>query len=341
MFTALFSLMVFVTDCDNTLVHYDSSETHGGIVHTQKVSSASEGELYLDGGLISMPASSGSGKISSVSAMTLAKLDEIAAEGVEIICATGMRASTMLQREKFFPSIKYWACENGGRIFHREKIGEPPVEIADYSNAHDSNIASLRDLKTFTETLTSAGYEVDDKGYLTMIRVKGANLQNIIPQIPDTLRHTFNLGYLDIQCPGYSKLSAARWIIANRLKKASLFGPLPAYPSGHPSTADELSAEHVATAIDSEAEDDFLFMGDDDNDIDIAAAADTSFITKPCSGAMQNFIDNYRSGEDMSRVAKVKTIHEAPFLRHRGTESLLAGVLDIVKTRKSMIAQEL
>ena len=340
MFTALLSLLVFVTDCDNTLVHYDSAETHGGIVHTQEASSASEGELYLEGGLISMPASSGSGKISSVSAMTLAKLDEIAAEGVEIICATGMRASTMLQREKFFPSIKYWACENGGRIFHREKVGEPPVEIADYSNAHDSN-ASLRDLKTFAESLTSAGWEVDDKGYVTMIRVKGADLQNIIPQIPDTLRHTFNLGYLDIQCPGYSKLSAARWIITNRLKNLSLLGSLSTHFSGHQSTADELSAEHVSTAIDSEADDDFLFMGDDDNDVEIAAAADTSFITKPCSSAMQNFIDGYRSGENVSRVAKVKVIHEAPFLRHRGTESLLAGVLDIVKTRKSMIAQEL
>jgi hypothetical protein len=101
----------------------------------------------------------------------------------------------------------------------------------------------------------------------------------------------------------------------------------------------------------------FYFMGDDDNDVEAAAASVEAFITKPCSLKMQNFIDEFASqnkidetGHDQSVrnsndiiddeiVYKVpnKIINEAPFLRHKGTEFLLSMVLDRAKAQKIII----
>lgn len=300
-------MMIFVTDCDNTLVHYDSFEKHG----RSDESVATSSDSYMEHDLITMPASSGSGKIASVSALTVKTLTEIAAEGVEIICATGMRASTMFQREKFFPSIKYWACENGGRIFHRASEGELPTEVVEYSDIFSKNVGSKDDLEAFAELLRVEGWEVDCKGYTTMIRVKGDNLGSVVSRIPPTLSHTFNLGYLDVQYPGCGKLAAVQWIIQNRLKNVKGLKGTDGVP--------------------------FFFMGDDDNDIEIAGASTVAFITKPCSSAMQSFLDDFTSHKNGKKVGPLQHIFEAPFLRHLGTEALLALVLDMAKTENASL----
>lgn len=317
MFGTLLSIMVFVTDCDNTLVHYDSSEK-SGLSGGFEFSQTTGGDIP-DQELIVMPASSGSGKVASVSALTIKRLNDIALENVETICATGMRASTMLQREGFFPTINYWACENGGRIFHRANQGEAPTEIVEYAELFQQNTDSQNDLATFAEVLRGEGWAVDDKGYKTMIRVKGENQETIVPRIPSTLSHTFNLGYLDVQFPGLSKLSAVKWILNNRLNKSKL---------------SEDSAIDISSSMSAvEQNPRFLFMGDDDNDIEIAAASTMAFITKPCSIAMQSFIDQYHSQKKagVEKSVAVQAIHEAPSLRHRGTEALLASVLETIK----------
>lgn len=317
MFGTLLSIMIFVTDCDNTLVHYDSSDK-SELSNALEFTQTTGGDIP-DQELIIMPASSGSGKIASVSALTIKRLNEIALENVETICATGMRASTMLQREGFFPTINYWACENGGRIFHRMNQGEAPTEIVEYAELFQHNTESRNDLATFAAVLRGEGWVVDDKGYKTMIRIKGENQDSIVARIPSTLSHTFNLGYLDVQFPGLSKLSAVKWILDNRLSKSKL---------------SELSAIDIASTLPlKEQMPRFLFMGDDDNDIEIAAASTVAFVTKPCSTAMQSFIDQYhlekKAGIENSIV--VQAIHEAPSLRHRGTEDLLARVLETIK----------
>lgn len=91
----------FVTDCDNTLLHYDTD-----------VSVAANIDL------IQLPASAGSGISGYISTQSIDLLHQIS-NFTTIICSSGMRAATMRQRAPYLPFIKYWICENGGRIFRR------------------------------------------------------------------------------------------------------------------------------------------------------------------------------------------------------------------------------
>lgn len=341
MIGALLSLIWFVTDCDNTLVHYESVDaSHSDGSLSSNFPHKNGNDFPFVEAIINLPASSGSGKVASLSSGTVGKLDEISKEGVQIICATGMRASTMLQREVFFPSISYWACENGGRIFYRENYGEPPKEITEYTELFKSNIELKNDLAAFAETLRNEGLQVDSNGYHTMIRVKGDDLGTVVSRIPHTLSHTFNLGYLDIQYPGCGKLAAARWIIRNhhlqvQRVKADSQNPSNGLLASTPNTLGPHPTENLTDDLP------FFFMGDDDNDVEIASASREAFITKPCSDAMQRFIDTFhlsRSGGNSESFA-VHKVHEAPFLRHRGTETLLENVLQTVRAKRELIMQ--
>ena len=335
--------MVFVTDCDNTLVHYESSTATNEMV------------------LKALPASSGSGKIATVSSKTIELLDQIGALGTTIICATGMRASTMHQRAPFFPSIHYFAVENGGRVFQRHERGGIPVELHEWRQRILLDGQAKEQLDTFAALLTSEGWAVDTNDYHTMIRIKGKDVETLVSRIPPGLTHTFNLGYLDVQLPGCSKLAATEWIIAQlNHRRVSTSSPSPSPP--------------IVLTEDDHA---FLFMGDDDNDVEIAASSQEAFIAQPCSAAMQSFIDKWntvqstegdkitpiltsassevvstlgkeqphhtedsaRRGSDevdmgrkeewyvQGRPVTVRKVHVAPFLTHQGTEALLALVL--------------
>ena len=351
----LSALMVFVTDCDNTLVHYESSHTDDVI-------------------LKALPASSGSGKIATVSSKTVELLDQISALGTTIICATGMRASTMHQRAPFFPSIQYFAVENGGRVFQRQEQGGIPVELPEWRQHIMLDGKAKEQLDTFAAMLTSEGWAVDTNDYHTMVRIKGKDVETLVSRIPSSLSHTFNLGYLDVQLPGCSKLAATQWIIAQL---------------NHRRTS--ASSPPMALTADDHA---FYFMGDDDNDVEIAASSREAFIAQPCSAAMQSFVDSWEtvqsngdngghkttpiltsvislddrnilegnkimdgkqqslftesSGKGDSHVLNARgneewyvygrpviarKVHVAPFLTHKGTEELLALVLKRVQRR--------
>jgi hydroxymethylpyrimidine pyrophosphatase-like HAD family hydrolase len=84
------SMSYFVTDFDGTISHYEL---------------ASEVD---DGRVLRLPASSGSGMIGLFSKDTLSLLKQIKEEKITIICASGQRVQTMLQRAPFFPTIDYW-----------------------------------------------------------------------------------------------------------------------------------------------------------------------------------------------------------------------------------------
>lgn len=242
-----FLMRFFVTDCDNTIVFY-----------SKNLSANSSDVVWL-------PPSSGSGKLGYVSKDVLKNLECISHNST-IICASGMRQSTMLQRQAIFSSIRYWICENGGRIFQRldngdmEEILEWRNEISKISSTEES-ISALRSLSNYFKTL---GWSVDDN-YETMIRLRekhDKNFSEIIPFIPGTLKYTYNLGYLDIHLPHCDKLTSSQWLM-NLLMKEEI------------------------TESDNNP---FYFMGDDDNDIVIASAASAAFITNPCSARMLEFI---------------------------------------------------
>lgn len=271
--------MAFVTDCDGTLVHYNTTI-----------------DSVDDARIVKLEASS-SGKVGLVSQQTLDLLDEIVAGGMTITCASGMRVNTMLTRFLSFPSIKYWILENGGRIFERDDTQDPAImrELNEWKSVAENDDASAAAMAEFKESLQNQeGYlrdfVVDDFGYETMVRIKATQshrdkvrtLAAIRDVVPARLLTTMNLGYLDVCYPHSGKLSATRWLL-ERTKQGAAFD----------------------------------YMGDDDNDVEIGAAARHLFVTCPHSDAMAQLV---------SAREKDGSVTVAPHAGAKGTEALLARI---------------
>lgn len=274
MLNLLASLLYFVTDCDGTLCHYGAS--YPGYNETE---------------LVRLPPSSGSGAVASVSRRTAALLTEISQVPATVICASGMRRSTALQRLPFFPDIRWWILENGGLVL--EAVDGDLVEVSGWRESYGDGRAR-ESMVEFAEVARRRGFIVDTR-YETMVRVSGQGLEELLPLIPAGLGFTRNLGHLDVVLSGVGKLPAVRWLLA-RLHES---GEAPA----------------------------FLFMGDDDNDVETAAAAEHAFVTRPCSAAMQAMVESQALSSDPSRVTL------APEEGPRGTELLLEMVLRRLRVR--------
>jgi hypothetical protein len=213
------------------------------------------------------------------------------------------------------------------------------VELEEWRQQILSNGDAKRILDDFSSTLTDEGWTVDDSDYFTMVRIKGKGVESLVGRVPIELTYTFNLGYLDVQLPGCGKLAATRWI-SSRIRMALETTTLPSS-----------SSSSSSAPLDEGA---YLFMGDDDNDVEIAASAREAFVTEPCSAVMRRFVESWkahkldptmfntvnRDGEttpDSSepvdewrvhgRPVTVYQVHEAPMPTHAGTEALLATVL--------------
>lgn len=269
--------LFFATDMDKTLVHYTNST--------------------IDTTVVALPASS-TGKIGYVALETLTRLNNIAELlPHRLMCVSGQRPSTMLQRQATFPMITYWICENGGRLFTRA-VENPSLLIEDrtfaerlFANSSASGITfnqALDDLRSLNKKLLSLGFAVDSSGYERMIRVKLTDgellisrLNELISSFPRSLEHTFNLGYLDIVLRGVNKHSAIELVLKEQ---------------------------------NSCVQNDYFFMGDDDNDILAASHAFESFIVYPCSNAMSRWMDYVitQNSEtlsiDVSENPRIKTI---------------------------------
>lgn len=281
----------FVTDFDNTLAHYGKPEEQQDHLH-----------VALDQ-LVPLPPSS-TGMVGYLHNDTIGLLNKIASTKV-VICASGMRENTMRGRQPFLPNISYWVCENGGRIFATQPDGSLQELSAWTSYVHlegerSGSITALNELKQqleraaeATEKMELSGestghgdhgptlprIRVDAKGYYTMIRVHcndEEEMNRIVSLIPPNLRYTFNLGYLDIQLPTCGKLNAIRWLLDDIDKNGGQNNSLNCRGPASP----------------DEAERSFIFMGDDDNDVEIAAAAKTALIALPRSAAMKEWIDS-------------------------------------------------
>jgi len=273
----------FVTDCDNTIAFYNATATVVSNSTLFTISNSTPSSKNQE--LIKLPPSVGSGKIAYVSLGILDKLSTISKFST-VICASGMRTKTMLQRESYFPSIKYWICENGGKIFHR--LESRIIEDIDWENFvknYDRNNDCKLSLHLFANALRSIGWSVDTD-YTYMIRVQkriDLDFSSVIKNIPNNLKYTYNLGYLDIHVPICNKLSAIRWLISKLLNIDS---------------REFNSSFHLV-----ERDLPFIFMGDDDNDISAVAAASSAFITHPCSPGMMDFLKAQDSEGVLSSVS--------------------------------------
>eukprot|EP01041_Mallomonas_annulata_P005475 gene5475-11015_t len=289
----LCQIMYFVTDCDGTIAHYDN---------------------YGVSSTFDLPPSSGSGRVAHVSRGTIELLEKIQHENVTLICASGMRVTTMLQRQPYFPSVKFWICENGGRIF--EVKGDDLIEMDDWIQKIESEADALESIQTLCMSLRQQGWEVDD-GYKSMIRVKGDSVEQVVSMIPRHLHHTYNLGYLDIHLPSTGKLPAVQWLISR------------------------LQGDQIDKVTSG-----FLFMGDDDNDVQVAAASQQAFIVKPCSRAMDAFISS-RTVHEESEIPQKSDIAMSspmpmPYVASMdgplGTEELLSRAWTILRYQRTSAA---
>jgi len=244
----LMNMIYFVTDCDGTVCHYD--------VEGDELKSAH----------FSLPPSAGSGRVALTSNKTIQLMESISEiSALQMICVSGMREATMMQRYKYFPFIKYWICENGGRIF--EVNGNELIEISEWKSRFETDSALSLELSNFSQYLRHVGHKVDD-GYLTMRRIKATNYADILPLIPSSLKYTYNLGYLDIHVPYSGKLPAVKWLLSHLQKRNNL---------------------QVEAMIEN-PEQSFYFMGDDDNDIEIANDSRRAYIVRPFSAKMREFL---------------------------------------------------
>lgn len=272
----LSSMLCFVTDCDGTLCHYTSASSEPS--EPSQLSEPSEPSE------VRLPPSAGSGAVAIMSTDTQTLLAEIAAHPSisAVVCASGMRLATALQRVPFLPAVRYWILENGGLVLERDAEGGL-VELEEWRASRVSAEATAEALRQVALSAASEGLRVD-AAYATMLRVKGpaAQLHALADRLPASLGLSFNLGHLDVYAAGGGKLAAVRWLL-RRLR------------------------------LDDRA---FLYMGDDDNDVEAAAAALRAFVTMPCSADMRAAL---LTGRVKGEAAGAQGV--------RGTEQMLRAVL--------------
>ena len=162
-----------------------------------------------------------------------------------------------------------------------------------------------------------------------MVRVKSSSkelLNEISSQLPNTLKFTFNLDCLDIQPRGCGKYQATSWLLEYVKNKKLRENGSPVSENLPPS---------------------FIYLGDDDNDIEIASYAQHSFIANPCSQDMLKFCeskqeeeiyssDSYKPGETGDRITTRKriTLTMAEAKGIKGTEELLNRVLSYLNKNR-------
>ena len=237
----------------------------------------------------------------------------------------------MYQRYSYLPSITHWITENGGRIHEIKRIDgsnhlsiEEITEWKDYLLSDDDNFQRLIQLQN---DLINDGYDVDgivldndcnndnlgiSNNYSTMIRVKNSknmNITTIIPRISSTLKYSFNLGYLDIYLPNSGKLKSSLWLMNYIRRKKKLID------------VEYEDQNEVINARDNISID-YYFMGDDDNDIEIANNSTKAFIVEPCSESMQQFV---KENLDSNKVILSNKLY------HEATISLLQIIQGLIQ----------
>jgi hydroxymethylpyrimidine pyrophosphatase-like HAD family hydrolase len=262
----ILQLLYFVTDCDKTLVHYDVTD-----------------EEIRDIPLTLFPASAKSKRVGAVSLLTSTLLQEISSLSEGVICASGMRSSTMLQRQTYFPFINYWICENGGRIYRRkdEKTVVEVPEWHEYLETHHNLLKSMQSLASFATRLRAESNQwiIDTTDYVTMVRIHVAELSQkeidtlLLLANSFNLHYTYNLDFLDVYVPGSGKQSAVSWLL-NYLGSSSAF----------PTSAS------------------YYFMGDDTNDIESAEAAVGAAFVQPCSVAVSRWMMSSHPNLTLKRI---------------------------------------
>ncbi len=173
-----------------------------------------------------------------------------------------------MQRLRTLPAADAYVVENGGRIFYKAPergTAAPLVEDAEWRRVHApaAGPASAEALAPEERpgplwdayrALRAAGLRCDVGGYTTVVRVSArgpgaaaeAELRAALAALPPSLAHADNLGAADVTPASSGKAAALRYLAAR-------WGVAPDAPR-------------------------CVCMGDDDNDIAMAAAAGHAFL---------------------------------------------------------------
>ena len=299
-------MAAFVSDFDGTLCYYQNKNND----QTSDITT--------------LPKSS-SGKVGVISGKTQRLISEISSTGTEVIIASGMRPDTMRTRISYFPSIRYWVCENGGLIF--QTAADPTTgnlnvsEIVEWSSIFENDLVGREALEALAGKLrSSSDVSIDRIGYRTMIRIKKVNaefdLGEIKKMIPKNLKYTTNLGYLDVFLQHSGKLSAIKWLLSHLSSKY-----------------EESETIQTDGSVDGEVASLFRYMGDDDNDVEIGSNAHALYVTLPCSNLLKETAHKYlkmpREGAPHVHIAS----SEGP----TGAEENLAHALASIIEEKRLI----
>lgn len=207
---------------------------------------------------------------------------------IRLVYVTGARTATLSNRLPFLPAADAYVCENGGRIFYPRDPSdvdarptlEDLVEDDGWRRVHDpavgpsSNQAQAPESRTgplwaLYCRLVAEGWSIDTNSYYTGFRVRLTKPQEEIEalkqaiqagQVPEDpqqlLTCTFNLALLDVYPKTSGKAQAARYLM-----------------------------DKFASPADT-----CCHMGDDDNDLELAALVRRMFVSKPTSASVQRAV---------------------------------------------------
>lgn len=255
---------VIFSDIDGTLVHLERDLVEIGQISAdaREFSPAGGGSLAIR----PLPASS-TGLQGFISERTLQLIAELRHAGHLVVLISGARSSTFMQRLPFLPAADAYAMENGGRIFIQETSSAAPtaapmLEDLAWRNVHSiasqpvpesvppSDRAGL--LWDLFRKMEQDGWACDTKSYMTSFRVSikksngktDADLSKIIQNLPSDISCSFNLGQADFYPSTSGKDKAAQYL----MQKFSM-----------------TRSQSVS-------------MGDDDNDLGLAAVVQHTYV---------------------------------------------------------------
>eukprot|EP00930_Biecheleria_cincta_P071922 TRINITY_DN59371_c0_g1_i1.p1 TRINITY_DN59371_c0_g1~~TRINITY_DN59371_c0_g1_i1.p1 ORF type:complete len:338 (+),score=57.83 TRINITY_DN59371_c0_g1_i1:69-1082(+) len=255
---------IIFSDIDGTLVHLERDLEELGQLSADALEFAPAGRGSL--AIRPLPASS-TGLQGFISERTLRLVAELRRAGHLVVLISGARSSTFMQRLPFLPAADAYAMENGGRIFMRDTTrvaptAAPMLEDLAWRNVHSSASPPVPEsippserpglLWDLFRKMEQDGWALDTNSYMTSFRVSikksrgktDADLSRMIQSLPSEISCSFNLGQADFYPATSGKDKAAQYL----MQKFSM------------------------TKLQS------VSMGDDDNDLGLAAVVHHTYV---------------------------------------------------------------
>eukprot|EP00438_Fugacium_kawagutii_P000105 Skav218719 [mRNA] locus=scaffold1346:715488:716390:+ [translate_table: standard] len=226
------SKQLIFSDMDGTLVHGRPSASRYGDLSEDGRSFTVEGVSFV---IRPLPPSSSTGSQSYISERTLQLVADLRRAGHLFVHITAARSSSFMERLAWLPAADAYIFECGGRIFLRSDddtaaTAAPMVEDLEWRRQHEASPMFLESIAPsdrpgllwkFCAQLQKDGWTCDTRSYYTCFRINikksndktDADLEKLIASLPQQLKCSFNLGFLDIFPSSSGKEKAAEYLM--------------------------------------------------------------------------------------------------------------------------------